>query len=40
MFSNTFLKNRAVYETVSKKLVEPERLQMTSQYGAYALHAA
>ena len=27
MFSNIFFKNRAVYETMSKRLVEPERPQ-------------
>jgi hypothetical protein len=31
--------NRAVYEIMSKNMVEPERPQMTLQYGAYALNA-
>ena len=35
---NTFSENRAVYEIMSKNVVEPERPHMT-QYGAYALHA-
>jgi hypothetical protein len=34
-----FLENRAVYGTISKNVVEQEGSQMTSQYGAYALHA-
>jgi hypothetical protein len=38
MFSN-FSENRTVYEIVSKNVVEPEGLQMTSQYGTYPLHA-
>jgi hypothetical protein len=38
MFNNIFL-NRAVFEIVSKNMVKPERPQMTSQYGAYELHA-
>ena len=38
MFSN-FSENRAVYEIMSKNVVEPEGAQMTSQYGAYAFHA-
>jgi hypothetical protein len=38
MFSNFFFENRAVYEAMSKNMVEPERPQ-TSQYGAYELHA-
>jgi hypothetical protein len=29
----------AVYEIMSKNVMEPEESQMTSQYGAYALHA-
>ena len=37
MFNN-FFENRAVYEIMSKNVVEPEGPQMTSQYGAYALH--
>ena len=31
--------NLAVYETMSKNLLETKRPQMTSKYGAYALHA-
>jgi hypothetical protein len=31
--------NRAVYEIMSKTVVETEGPQMTSQYGAYALRA-
>jgi hypothetical protein len=38
MFNNLFPENRGVYEIMSKNVVEPERLQMTSQYGAYELH--
>jgi hypothetical protein len=34
-----FFENRAVYEITSKNVVEPERPQTTSQYGAYELHA-
>ena len=29
----------AVYEIMSKNMVEPEGPEMTSHYGAYALHA-
>jgi hypothetical protein len=39
MFSNIFSENRAFDETMMKNVVEPERPQMTSQYGAYVLHA-
>ena len=40
MFNNFFFsENRAVYEIMSKNMVEPEGPQMTSQYGAYELHA-
>ena len=39
MFSNFFSANCAVYEIMSKYVVETEGLQMTSQYGAYALRA-
>jgi hypothetical protein len=35
---NFFSENRAVNEIMSKNLVEPERPQMMSQYGAYALN--
>jgi hypothetical protein len=31
--------NRAVYEIISKNIVEPEGPQMTPEYGAYKLHA-
>jgi hypothetical protein len=31
--------NRAVYEIMSKNMVEPDRPQMTIYYGACALHA-
>jgi hypothetical protein len=34
-----FSENRIVYELMSKNVVETEGPQMTSQYGAYALHA-
>jgi hypothetical protein len=37
--STFFFDNRARYEIMSKKAVEPEGPQMTSQYGAYDLHA-
>ena len=39
MFTNFFPENRAVYEPISKNVVEPEVPQVTSQYGTYALHA-
>jgi hypothetical protein len=40
MFSNFhFSENYSVYGIVSKNVVEPDRTQMTSQYGAYVLHA-
>jgi hypothetical protein len=39
MFNTSFSENLALYEIISKNVVEPERPQMTSQYGAYALHA-
>jgi hypothetical protein len=39
MFNNFFLENRAVCEKMSKNVAEPERPQMTLQYGAYELHA-
>jgi hypothetical protein len=40
MFNNVlFPENRAVYEIMSKNVVEPERPQMSSQNGAYTLHA-
>jgi hypothetical protein len=34
-----FSENCAVYEIMSKNIVEPEEPQMTSQYGACALHS-
>jgi hypothetical protein len=37
--SVTFPEIRAIYQIISKNVVEPERPQMTSQHGAYALHA-
>jgi hypothetical protein len=39
MFGNLFSKNRAVYEKISKDVVEPQGPQMTPKYVAYALHA-
>jgi hypothetical protein len=39
MVSHIFSENRVVYEIMSKNMVEPEKAQTTSQYGAYALHA-
>jgi hypothetical protein len=39
LWSVTFPENRAVYEILSKNVMEPEGPKMTSQYGAYALHA-
>ena len=38
MFNN-FLPKISVYEIVSKNIVEEKGPQMTSRYGAYALHA-
>ena len=38
-FMYLFSENRTVYEIMSKNTVETEGPQMTSQYGAYALHA-
>ena len=37
--SNLFSENRALYEITYKNMMEQEGTQMTSQYGAYALHA-
>ena len=34
----TFSENCTVYEIMSKNIVETEKPQITSQYGAYALH--
>jgi hypothetical protein len=39
IFDNLFSENLTVYEKIPKNMVETEGLQMTSQYGAYALHA-
>jgi hypothetical protein len=39
VFNNSFSENRAVYEIMSKNVVDTEGPQMTSQYGAYALRA-
>jgi hypothetical protein len=39
MFNKFFSENRTVYEIISKNMVETEGPQMTSQRGAYALHA-
>jgi hypothetical protein len=41
MLNNLFFfsENRAVYEIMSKNMVEPEGPQMTSQHGAHGLHA-
>jgi hypothetical protein len=38
MFKNFFFENGAVYEIMSKNMVEPQRPQMTSEYGAYELY--
>jgi hypothetical protein len=37
--NNVFFENHAVYEIMSKNMVKPEGPQITSQYGAYELHA-
>ena len=37
--SVTFSENCTIYEIIPKNMVETEGPQMTSQYGAYALHA-
>ena len=42
MFNNFFFffpESRAVYEVMSKNVVQQEGPQMTSQYGAYEFHA-
>jgi hypothetical protein len=36
---NTFFSNSVPFMSYSRNMVEPEGQQMTSQYGAYALHA-
>jgi len=38
-FDNFFFENRAVYEIMWKHIVQPDRPQMTVEYGACALHA-
>jgi hypothetical protein len=40
MFNDSFFffENRTVYEIMAKNMVEPEEPQISSQYGAYALH--
>jgi hypothetical protein len=39
MIGNFFFENHAVYETMSKNMVEPEGPQMALQHGAYKFHA-
>jgi hypothetical protein len=39
MFSNFFFLNCAMYEIMPKNMAKAEGPQMTSQYGAYELHA-
>jgi hypothetical protein len=39
MFNNFSFENFAVYEIMSKNVVERDRLQMTIYYGACTLHA-
>jgi hypothetical protein len=39
IFNNFFPKNRAAYEIIWKNMVQPERPQMTVEYGACTLHA-
>ena len=39
MFNNFFPESRAVYNVMWKNKVEPNKPQMTTQYGACALHA-
>jgi hypothetical protein len=38
-FQYLFLEKRAIYQITSENMVEPEEQQMTSQYGAYEMHA-
>jgi hypothetical protein len=38
-FNNFFSENRTFYEIIWKKLVEPERPQITTKFGACALRA-
>jgi hypothetical protein len=39
MINNFFFENRVVYEIMWKNIVQPDRPQMTTQYGTCALHA-
>jgi hypothetical protein len=39
LYSVAFSENHAVYEIMSKNVVQTEGPQMTSQYGAYMLDA-
>jgi len=39
MFSNVFPENRAFCEIMWKYMLEPDRSQLTIQYGAGAFHA-
>jgi len=38
MFNNFFSENRAIYEIMYKNFVQPGKQQMTTHYGARALH--
>jgi len=38
MFNNLYFENRDVYEIMWKSVVEPDRPQITTQHGAYALY--
>jgi len=40
MFNSFFPASRAVYEIMRKNMVQPDRLQVAIQNGAWALHAA
>jgi hypothetical protein len=39
MFNKLVSENRAVYEIMSKNVVDQDGPQITSKYGAYELHA-
>ena len=39
LYSNFFSENRAIYEIMSKNVVDPDKPHMTVQQGACALHA-
>jgi hypothetical protein len=39
MFNNIFHENYAVYETMSKNVVQPWKAQITIKYGAWAFRA-